>query len=128
MTNLNITERRSDPITILDLEGKIRLGGESAELHEALRSLVDRGEKSVILNLADVSYIDSSGLGELVGGYTTLRKAGGELKILNLSDRVHELMTLTKLLTVFDIYGNEAEAIQSFTSKSAKSAYADGLE
>ena len=127
MKNLNITERRNASITILDLEGNIRLGGGSAELHEALRLLVEKGDKKILLNMANVSHIDSSGLGELVSGYTTLRNAGGELKLFNLSDRVHELMTMTKLLTVFDVYENESEAIQCFSHKSAKSANAAGL-
>jgi len=127
MTNLNITERQNDLITILDLEGKIRLGEGSAELHEALRLLVEKGKKKILLNLANVSYVDSSGLGELVSGYTTIHKAGGELKLFNLSGNVYDLMTMTKLLTVFDVYDNESEAIQSFTSTSAKSAYADSL-
>jgi anti-sigma B factor antagonist len=125
MTNLNIIERQTDAITILDLEGKIKIGEESAKLHETLRSLVKSGKNKVLLNMADVSYIDSSGLGELIGGYATLRKNGGELKLFQLSDRVHELMTLTKLLTVFEIYENEFEAIQSFTDTSAKPADAD---
>ena len=127
MTNLNIAERRNDSITILDLEGTVRIGEGSAELHEAFRLLVERGEKKILLNLANVSYIDSSGLGELVSGYTTVHKAGGELKLFNLSDKVHELMTITKLLTVFDIYDNEPEAVESFSSKSAKSVYAGSL-
>lgn len=127
MTNLNIAERRNDFITILDLEGKIRLGEGAIELHEALRGLAERGELKILLNLANVSHIDSSGLGELVSGYTKIHKAGGELKLLNLSERIHELMMMTKLLTVFDFYDNESEAIQSFTSTSAKSAYADSL-
>jgi anti-sigma B factor antagonist len=127
MSNLNITERRNDLIVILDLEGNIRLGDGSAELHEALRLLVEKGNRKILINLADVSHIDSSGLGELVSAYTTLRNAGGELKLLNLSNRVHELMTMTKLLTVFDVYENEPEAIQSFNDKSAKASYAAGL-
>lgn len=127
MSNLNTTERRHDSVTILDLEGNIRLGEGSAELHEALRLLVEKGDKKILLNLANVSHIDSSGLGELVSGYTTLHNAGGELKLFNLSDRVHELMTMTKLLTVFDVYDNESEAIERFSHKSAKSAYAAGL-
>jgi anti-sigma B factor antagonist len=127
MTNLNITERKKDLITILDLQGKIRLGEGSAELHEALRGLVERGEKKILLNLAEVSHIDSSGLGELVSGYTTIHKAGGELKLFHLSERIHELMLMTKLLTVFDVYDNESEAIGSFGSMSAKSVYADSL-
>lgn len=127
MRKLNITERRNDLITILDLEGNIGLGDGSAELHEALRLLVERGEKKILLNMADVSHIDSSGLGELVSGYTTIDRAGGELKLFHLSDRVHELMTMTKLFTVFDVYDNESEAVRSFASASQKSAYADSL-
>ncbi len=114
MTNLNITERQNGFITILDLDGKIRLGEGCRELHEALRLLVQKGEKRVLLNMAKVSYIDSSGLGELVSGYTTFEKNRGEMKLLHLSDRVHELMTITKLLTVFDVYEDEMEAITSF--------------
>lgn len=121
MKNLNIAERRNGLITILDLDGKIRLGGDSAELHKELRLLVEKGERKILLNMEKVSHIDSSGLGELVSGYSTLLKNGGELKLFNLSDKVHGLMTMTKLLTVFDIYENEAEAIDSFTSKSAQS-------
>ncbi|HEY8559205.1 MAG TPA: STAS domain-containing protein [Pyrinomonadaceae bacterium] len=127
MKNLNITERRSDLITILDLAGNIRLGDGSAELHEALRLLVEKGAKAVLLNMANVAHIDSSGLGELVSAYTTLHRAGGELKLFNLSDRAHELMTMTKLLTVFDVYDNESEAIQSFNDKSSKSTFSAGL-
>lgn len=127
MKNLNITERRNGLITILDLDGKIQLGGDSAELHKELRLLVEKGEKKVLLNMAKVSHIDSSGLGELVSGYSTLIKNEGELKLFNLSDKVHGLMTMTKLLTVFDIYENEAEAIDSFTSKSAEPMRASSL-
>ena len=127
MKNLSITERSSDLITILDLEGNIRLGDGSAELHEALRLLVEKGAKKILLNLANVAYIDSSGLGELVSAYTTLHKAGGELKLFNLSERTHELMTMTKLLTVFDVYDDESAAIQSFNNQSAKSMFASGL-
>ena len=127
MTNLNITERRNDLITILDLEGQIRLGAGSAELHEAFRLLAERGEQKLLLNLAAVSFIDSSGIGELVSGYTMLHKSGGELKLFHLSERSNELMKMTGLLTVFDVYDSESEAILSFTSKSAKSVYADTL-
>jgi anti-sigma B factor antagonist len=127
MKNLNITERRNDFITILDLEGKISLGGGTAILHEALRGLVEKGEKKIVLNLANVSYIDSSGLGELVGGYATLRKAEGELKLVHLSDKVHHLMTMTKLWTVFEIYDSESEAVLSFKGQAAKTADANSL-
>jgi len=101
-------------VVILDLAGKIRLGEGNIDLHRSLRSLVEQNEKKVLLNLALVSSIDSSGLGELVAGYTTLEKSGGELKLLKLTDRVTELMMITKLLTVFDVYEDEATAVASF--------------
>ncbi len=122
MTNFNIAERRNDLVTILDLRGNIRLGEGSVELHEALRRLTESGEKKILLNMADVSHIDSSGLGELVSGYTTLHKTGGEIKLFHLSERIEELMEMTKLLTIFDIYDNESEAVESFTDTLAKSA------
>lgn len=127
MTNLKITERQNGLITILDLDGKIKLGEGSTELHKELGLLVEKGEKKILLNLENVSHIDSSGLGELVTGYNTLQKTGGELKLFNLSDKVHGLMTVTRLLTVFDIYENEAEAVDSFTNKSSKPAYVSSL-
>ena len=127
MTNLDITERRNDIVIILDLQGKIRLGEGSAVLHEALRRVAERGEKQVLLNLANVSHIDSSGLGELVSGYSSIHKGGGELKLFHLSERIEEMMEMTKLLTIFDVYDNESEAVGSFTGTSAKSAYADSL-
>ena len=114
MNNLHITERRNGSVTVLDLKGNIRLGEGNIELHNILRFLVEKGEKRVLLNLGEVTYIDSSGLGELVAGYTTLQKNGGELKILRLTERVHELMMITKLLTVFDVFDNEDEAVSSF--------------
>src|SRR5687767_13943150 len=94
MKNLNITERRNNSIVILDLEGNIKLGEGSRELHDAIRQLVERGEKKILLNLAKVSYIDSSGLGDLVAGYTTLQRNGGELKLLHLTQRITEIMTI----------------------------------
>lgn len=118
MTNLVITERRSGSVTVLDLQGNIRLGEGNIELHNILRFLVEKGERRVLLNLAEVSYIDSSGLGELVAGYTTLQKNQGELKLLHLTMRVRELMVITKLLTVFDVYDSETEAIDSFQAVS----------
>src|SRR5215213_1424784 len=118
MNNLNITERRSGSVTVLDLQGNIRLGEGNIELHNILRFLVEKGERRILLNLADVSYIDSSGLGELVAGFATLQKNGGELKILHLTGRVHELMVITKLLTVFDVFDDEQKAIDSFQAVS----------
>jgi anti-sigma B factor antagonist len=114
MSNLNITERRSDSVVILDLQGKIKLGEGNLELHQVLRNLVEKGEKKILLNLAEVSNVDSSGLGELIAGYATLQKNGGDLKLLNLTERVNELMVITKLLTVFDSFDDEAQAIASF--------------
>jgi anti-sigma B factor antagonist len=114
MSNLNITERRSNSVVVLDLQGKIKLGAGNQELHQALRGLVEKGEKKVLLNLAEVSSIDSSGLGELIAGYATLQKNGGDLKLLNLTGRVSELMMITKLLTVFEVFDDEAQAIGSF--------------
>lgn len=114
MSNLTITRRATEGVVILDLAGKIRLGEGNLDLHRTLRSLVEQNEKKVLLNLADVSSIDSSGLGELVAGYATLEKSGGELKLLNLTERVAELMMITKLLTVFDVYETEADAVKSF--------------
>ncbi|MBK8809218.1 MAG: STAS domain-containing protein [Acidobacteria bacterium] len=114
MNNLEITERRAGVVTVLDLRGNIRLGAGNIHLHKALRALVDKGEKRILINLADVTHIDSSGLGELVAGYTTLQKSGGDMKLLKLTERVRELMVITKLLTVFDVFDDEQEAIGSF--------------
>lgn len=114
MSNLNIKQRRSDSVVILDLQGKIKLGENNLELHQTLRRLVEDGEKKILLNLAGVSSIDSSGLGELIAGYATLQKNGGDLKLLNLTERVSEIMMITKLLTVFDAFDDETQAIRSF--------------
>ena len=122
MNNLNITERRSGNVTVLDLRGNIRLGESNVELHDILKFLVEKGERRVLLNLANVTYIDSSGLGELVAGFTTLQKSGGELKLLRLTERVHELMVITKLLTVFEVFDNEQEAVDSFGASDENSA------
>ncbi|HEX9961961.1 MAG TPA: STAS domain-containing protein [Pyrinomonadaceae bacterium] len=127
MTNLSITERRRDDIVILDLDGKIRLGDGCTELHKALRVLLEKGDKKVLLNLEKVSYIDSSGLGELVSGYAAFKRNEGEMKILNLSQSVHQLMVLTKLLTVFQIYDNEAAAVENFDLAAVNTAHVSRL-
>lgn len=119
MSNLTIAERKKDDVLILDLKGKIKLGDENINLHQTLRKLADRGEKKILLNLADVTNIDSSGLGELVAGYTSLEKDGGEMKLLHLTDHVAELMMITKLLTVFDVFDNEEIALASFSGAAA---------
>jgi len=110
MTALKISERTSGETTFLDLKGKVVLGEESAALREAIRSLLDAGQKSILLNLRDVAAIDSSGLGTLVSCYTTARKEGARLALYGLSERVNDLMTLTKLATVFDLYEDEKAA------------------
>ncbi len=114
MSNLKIAERRIDQVLILDINGKLQLGEGSTEFRSAIRTLAEKGEKNILLNLSDVLYIDSSGLGELVASYTAIRKAGGEMKLVFLTKRVRELMLMTKLLTVFDDFENESEAVASF--------------
>jgi anti-sigma B factor antagonist len=114
MSSLTINKRQVNGVVIVDLDGKISLGESNTELHESLRQLVAEGKRNVILNLAKVTAIDSSGLGSIVAGYSTLQAAGGSLKLINLPERVSDLMTITKLYTVFDIYDNEAAGINSF--------------
>jgi anti-sigma B factor antagonist len=111
---LSIGTREVSHVTILDLQGRIVLGDEIDELRSAIRNLIDEGKKKIILNLADVDYIDSSGVGALVGGFTAVRNAGGELKLLNLSQKVHDVLHVTKLYTVFDIRDDEFHAVKSF--------------
>ena len=118
MSKLKITKRQNKNVIILDLSGKVQIGESSIELRTSLRELVQAGEKNILLNLAEVSQIDSSGLGEFVGGSASLRRNGGEIKLLNLSKRINELMTITKLLTVFEIYENEEVAVNSFQNDS----------
>jgi anti-sigma B factor antagonist len=106
--------RHVDGVTVLDLSGKITLGEASGQLRSAVQEAL-QGSKKILLNLADVNYIDSAGLGELVSAFTTVKNAGGELKLLNLTKKVRDLLVITKLLTVFDVKDNEQEAIQSFS-------------
>jgi anti-sigma B factor antagonist len=114
MSNLTIHERQFRGVTILDLAGKITLGGTNKQLHEAIKRLVHEGKTQIILNLQKVTYIDSSGLGELVAGFSTLRSNTGALKLLKVPDRVVDLMTITKLYTVFEIFAEEIDAVYSF--------------
>ena len=111
---LTIESRDVGQITILDMRGRITLGDEIEDLRNAVRNLVAKGQKKIILNLAEVDYIDSSGVGELVGCFTTVRNAGGELKLLNLSKKVHDVLHVTKLYTVFDVRDDEFNAVKSF--------------
>jgi anti-sigma B factor antagonist len=101
-------------VTVIDVAGRITLGEGSSALREALRDLVGKNQKKILLNLGDVTYIDSSGIGELVSGFTTVTNSGGSLKLLNLNKRVKDLLQITKLYTVFDVHEDEAGAIRSF--------------
>jgi anti-sigma B factor antagonist len=112
--SLTVASREKDGVTVLDLKGKITLGEGSVQVRDLVRSLVGKGKKNILLNLGEVSYIDSSGLGELVAAYTTAKNQGAALKLLNLTKKVHDLLQLTKLYTVFDVYDDEAAAIASF--------------
>jgi len=114
MAELDVRERQAGDVTILDLSGEVRIGDSSVALRDSIRNLADAGKTKVLLNLAGVKYIDSSGIGELIANYTTISRQGGQLKLLNLTDRIQNLLVITKLLTVFDSYDNEAEALQSF--------------
>jgi anti-sigma B factor antagonist len=116
MSNFNIKERQVGEVTVLDLDGDMRIGESGIMFQRTIRRLLEEGRRKILLNLAGVEYIDSSGLGELIAGYTSLDKKGGEIKLLHLSRRVRELLEITKLLTVFDVHENESEALDSFKS------------
>ena len=111
---MKTSTRQVDGVTIVDLSGRITLGEGSVVLRDTIRDLLGKGDKKLLLNLGDVSYIDSSGIGELVSAYTTVRNQGGELKLLNLTKKVHDLLQITKLYTVFDIKDDETTAIKAF--------------
>jgi len=111
---MKASSRKVDGVTIVDLSGRIRLGEGSVVLRDTVKELSTQGNKKILLNLGDVTYIDSSGIGELVSAFTSVRNAGGELKLLNLTKKVHDLLQITKLYTVFDISDDEASAIASF--------------
>ena len=111
---LTIASREVDGVIVLDLSGRITLGEGSVQLRDAIRSLISKGSKNILLNMGDVNYIDSSGLGELVSAFTTAKNQQADVKLLNLTKKVHDLLQLTKLYTVFDIKDDEASAIASF--------------
>ena len=114
MAELNISERQAGDVTVLDMSGKITIGEGSVALRTAIRRLLEEGKKRILLNLGGVSYIDSSGIGELVSSYTAINKEAGQLKLLNLTQKIKDLLTITKLLTVFDVYENEPDALNSY--------------
>ena len=114
---MQISERKIGDVMIVDVSGKITLGeGGDAALKDKIRSLVQQGHKKLLLNLGDVSYVDSAGLGEIVQSYATVNKNGGALKLLNVTKRIKDLLSITKLLTVFETYDSEAEAVTSFSA------------
>ncbi|MEP6849601.1 MAG: STAS domain-containing protein [Acidobacteriota bacterium] len=114
MADINISERQAGDITVLDLDGKVTIGEGSVALRTAIRRLLGEGKNKLLLNLGGVGYIDSSGIGELVSSFTAVNKEGGTLKLLNLTQKIQDLLAITKLLTVFDVYENEAEALASY--------------
>ena len=113
--SMKLTTHEEGGVMIVDASGRLTLGESTSALRNKIRELVDGGSRRIVLNLADVTYIDSSGIGELVAAYTTVATAGGELKLLNLAKRVHELLYITKLYTVFESFEDEASAIASFS-------------
>lgn len=112
--SIKLNTRQVGDVTVLDLAGRITLGEGSSTLRDSLKELVAKGEKKILLNLGDVTYIDSSGIGELVSGFTTVTNQGGNLKLLGLNKRVKDLLQVTKLYTVFETFEDEAEAVRSF--------------
>ena len=114
MAELDIKERQAGDITILDMNGKVTIGEGSVALRTAIRRLLEEGKKKILLNLGGVGYIDSSGIGELVSSFTAINKEQGQLKLLNLTQKLQDLLGITKLLTVFDVYDNESDALGSF--------------
>jgi len=115
--NLYINERKVGRVTVLDLKGRVRIGGGTVALHKSIRRLVEEEKTEILLNLAGVTHIDSTGLGELISSHVTVTNKGGQIKLIRLTESLRELMTITKLLTIFDVYDDEPEAIGSFTGQ-----------
>ena len=112
--NLKVSTRQVDGVSIVDCSGRITLGEGSVVLRDTVKDLLSKGQTKILLNLGDVNYIDSSGIGELVSAYTTAKNQGGELKLLKLTKKVHDLLQITKLYTVFEVKDDEAAAVKSF--------------
>lgn len=112
--SVKLTTRQVGDVTVIDAAGRITLGEGASSFRDTIRDLSAKGSKKVLLNLGDVSYIDSSGIGEMVSGFTTVTNNGGQLKLLGLSKRVKDLLQITKLYTVFEVFDEEAAAVQSF--------------
>lgn len=113
--SVKLSTRQVGDVTVIDAEGRITLGEGSTTFRDAIRDLSAKGVKKILLNLADISYIDSSGIGEMVSSFTTVTNGGGQLKLLNLTKRVKDLLQITKLYTVFEVFDDEAAALRSFS-------------
>ncbi len=111
---MQIAERESGSVTVLDLSGKITLGEDGTLLKDKLQSLLHQGKKAILFNLAQVSYVDSAGLGAIVSAYTTVTREGGSLKLANVTKKLQDLLSITKLLTVFETFDSEDEAVRSY--------------
>ena len=120
--NMKTSTRQAGDVTIVQMKGRIVLGEESASLRDLVRDLLSKGHRKILINLGDVNYIDSSGLGSLVSAFTSVKKQGGELKLLNLTNKVHDVMQITKLYTIFEILNDEAVALESFGQSTAATA------
>lgn len=112
--SVKLTTRQVGDVTVIDAAGRITLGEGSSTFRDTIKDLTGKGQKKILLNLAEVTYIDSSGIGELVSGFTTVSNAGGQLKLLNLTKRIHDLLQITKLYTIFEVHDNEANGLASF--------------
>ena len=121
MINLFINERNAGDVTVLDLKGRLRVGGNTVAFHKSIRHLIVEKKLLILLNLADVTYIDSCGLGEMVASQVSVENKGGEIKLVGLTETLRELLTVTRLLSVFDVYENEADAIQKFADQVTRS-------
>jgi anti-sigma B factor antagonist len=113
--SVKLTSRQVGDVAVIDAAGRITLGEGASHFREMIRDIVSKGNKKILLNLSDVSYIDSSGIGEMVSGFTTVTNSGGQLKLIGLSKRVKDLLQITKLYTVFEVFDDEAEAVRSFS-------------
>jgi anti-sigma B factor antagonist len=118
--NLYINERRSGDVTVLDLKGRLRVGGNTVALHKSIRALILEKKTLILLNLVGVTFIDSCGLGELVASQVSVENKGGEIKLTGLTEPLRELLTVTRLLTIFEVCENEADAIQQFADHAAR--------
>jgi anti-sigma B factor antagonist len=120
--SVKLSSRQVGDVTVIDAAGRITLGEGASAFRDTIRDLAAKGNKKLLLNLADVSYIDSSGIGEMVSGFTTITNNGGHLKLMGLSKRVKDLLQITKLYTVFEVYDDEADAVRSFSQTGASKA------